>query len=362
MGHIFLQASGRSFLAAPAMALMLIVWAAYPPHAEAARVDSVYSAEVDLAAGSSNLNRAFDAALEQVLVKVSGLDTLGTPAARRSLVPDSARLVRQYSRLPGNRVRVEFDGGELRRLLDAAAQPVWGEQRPLLALWYAVDAGGGNRVILSGESAPGTTRSGRGRQDALRERLLSAADERGLPLILPLVDAEDLSKLNFADIWGDFREPVLAASERYGAEGILIGRARSLDPSERRVRWTLTTAADQFAWEGSVANGPQQAARLLAQRYATYADASGALSLAVAGIDGLDRFGRLQQYLRSLNIVSSATVARVQDDVVEFRLVVRGDAQRLSRSLAGNRLLEPATSALLPDGRPPDLSYRWAAD
>ena len=362
MGRIDLMSSDRPILATAAMTLLLIAGAIGAQQAAAARVDSVYAAEVDLPPGSNNLNPAFDAALEQVLVKVSGLDTLGTPAARRSLAPDSAGLVRQYSRLPGDRIRVEFDGNELRTLLDAASQPVWGEERPLLALWYAVDAGGGDRLILAGESAPGTARSGADAQDALRERLLTAADARGLPLILPLVDAEDLSRLGFADIWGDFREPVLAASERYGAEGILIGRARSLDPDDRRVRWTLETAADQFAWEGSVEDGPQQAARLLAQRYATYADASGAVSLAVAGIDGLDRFGQLQQYLRSLNIVDSAAVARVQDDVVEFRLVVRGDAERLSRSLAGNRLLEPATATLLSDGRPPDLSYRWSAD
>jgi len=345
------------------LAVLLLGLLVYVPPVMAVRVASVYSAEVDLPAGNQGMNRAFDAALSQVLVKVSGLENLGTPTARRSLVPDAASLVQQYSRLADNRLRVEFDGVALSRVLDNAQQPVWGEERPLVAVWYAMDGGNGRREILSGDAEPGR-RGVTTEQDLLREQVIAAADARGLPIVLPLVDAEDLATVSFSDIWGDFREPVLSASRRYGASLALIGRARSLSPDDRRVRWTLSSATDHVAWDGSVSEGPARAAEYLSQRLATYADASGALRVVVADVGSLDAFGELTAYFRSLNIVESAAVAGVNDDRVEFELVVRGDAARLSRTLESGGLLArvadvESVGVPLGAGRRPDLRYRW---
>jgi len=327
--------------------------------AQAMRVDSLYSAEVDLPGSASGLQQAFDAAFEQVLVKVTGLEALGNSSARRSLTTDTGQLVRQYSRLADSRIRVEFDGIQLERLLDSAGQPVWGAERPLIAMWYAIDSGAGNRQILAG----GEEQRGRSstQQDELRERLLSAAEARGLPMVVPLVDAEDLAVVSFSDVWGNFSEPVMRASQRYGADAALIGRARSFSAGERRVRWTLVTRTEQYSFESRATDGPALAAAWLGQRLATYADASGSLRLVVTSIDSLDRFGRLKKHLRSLNVVERAQVVRVQDDRIEFELVVRGDAARLSRALNADGLLEPIESVVsLQGGRMPDLVYNWS--
>ncbi len=337
--------------------LLLALVCTVPAHA--VRVESIYSAETEMPAGNNALGRAFEQALSRVLVKVTGMSSLGSPAARRSLTTDAAALVRQYSRLADNRIRVDFDGAAVRRLLDSAGQPVWGADRPLLAVWYAIDAGNGQREILSGEAEP--ARRGRiDARDSLREQLLAAAEERGLPVVLPLVDAEDLGRVSFADVWGDFREPLLAASRRYGADAVLIGRARSRAADAGRVRWTLATRNDYQVWEGSVSDGPVRAAEYLSQRLATFADASGALHVVIANVGSLDDFGRISRYLRSLSIIEDATVAAVRADNVEFELQVRGDRARLRATLAANSLLAEIPDAALPaSGRRPDLSYRW---
>ncbi len=331
--------------------------------AAAVRLSSVYSAEVNLPDGSNGMSRAFDAALSQVLVKLSGLESLGEPAARRSLVPDSGKLVQQYSRLADNRLRVEFDGPALVRILDAAGQPVWGVERPLVAVWYAIDAGGGRREVLSGE-AEVSRRGEVSETGVLREALAQAADDRGVPVVFPLMDAEDLAGVSFSDLWGDFREPVFLASRRYGAQAILIGRARSLSAKDTGVRWTLATPREQYSWTGSAVGGPARAASYLSQSLATFADASGSLRLMVGNVDNLDKLGRLNKYFRSLNLVESAAVLRVQDDRIEFELVVRGDAGRLSRSLDSNPLLARVSEseAAWSGTRRPDLYYRWSAD
>ena len=329
-----------------------------PVHA--VRVDSIYSAEVDMPTGNAALTRAFNQAFSRVLVKVSGLPALGSAAARRSLTSDASSMVRQYSRLADERIRVDFDAAAVRRLLDEAGQPVWGNERPLLALWYAIDAGNGRREILSGDAEP-LSRGSTQVRDILREQLLNAADERGLPVVLPLVDAQDLARVSFSDVWGDFREPLLAASRRYAADAVLIGRARSLAAADGRVRWTLATRNDYQVWEGSVSDGPARAAEYLAQRLATYANKSGALRVVIANVDSLDAFGRLSRYFRSLNIVENATVAGVRADRVEFELQVRGDRGRLQAALAGNGSLTELGEAAMPvSGRRPDLMYRWS--
>ncbi len=326
----------------------------------AVRVDAIYSADVELPAAGGTRAQAFDAALSIVLVKVSGVAALGEPAARRSLVPDAGRIVRQFSRLPDNRLRVEFDAAAVRAALDAAGQPVWGADRPLVAVWYAVDEGTGQRELLADDNLADTP------QGQLRDALAQAAEGRGLPVVFPLMDAVDLATVTFSDVWGGFAEPVLEASQRYGAQAVLIGRARSATDADTRVRWLLVTPTERVAWEGPAAAGPLRAAETLAQGLATYANAGGTLRLQVDGVTTLERFGRLQNYLRGLGVVRSAQVTRVRDNRIEFELVVRGDAARLSRSLDSDGLLARGAGGTAGDtvtaGRRPDLVYTWAAE
>ena len=107
--------------------------------------------------------------------------------------------------------------------------------------------------------------------------------------------------------------------------------------------------------------GPAEAAVFLSRRLATYADSAGSLLVRVTGVDDLDKYGRLLKYFRSLNIVDSASIARVNANSVEFELVVRGDTGRLSRTLDASQLLSPATQPLstFDSGRLPALVYTW---
>jgi hypothetical protein len=268
-------------------------------------------------------------------------------------------MVQQYSRLADKQLSAQFDSRAIRKALDAAGLPIWGQDRPLVAVWLAVDSGNGRRVLLP---AGGSSADRVDRIDELRAVLTESADRRGLPVVLPLVDAEDLSIVNFADIWGDFRAPVLAATERYGAEAILLWRARSLDPQDDRVRWSLTMGAEHISWEGDIAAGPARAADYLAQRLATFAGAADSLRVLVKNVDTLDKYGQLKGYLEGLPIVERAAIIRVNGTELEFDLVVRGDQQRLERELNRGRLLQPASSETdgLEFGRLPDLVYTWA--
>jgi hypothetical protein len=338
-----------------------------PTNASAARVADLYGGIGLLPEGQqSRLNSAFDGALSQVLVKVTGLPEMGSRAARTSLFTDSAGLVQQYSMLPDDEVRVEFDSAAILSALDRAGQPVWGIDRPLVVLWLAVDAGGGQRVIVSEGSQSPFAADADGLED-VRKTLSDAAAGRGLPVALPLADAEDRSRVSFSDIWGDFRAPVVDASERYGAGAVLIGRARSLSPDQQGVRWTLVVGSEQTSWQGDLPSGPGYAAEFLAKRLATYANSAGSLRVLINNVTSLDAYGQIKKYFGSLNIVESYTVSRVDADRIEFELIVRGDVQRLSRTLDSSRLMRPVPDSVIAaesvsGGRSPDLVYTWSRD
>lgn len=325
----------------------------------AARMPGLYGAVVDMPAGASQpQTQSFNEALSVVLVKVTGLPDAGS--MRAALFPNAAAIVQQYSVQDDDTVRVDFDPDAVRAAVDRAGMPVWGDDRPLVAVWLAVDAGGGQRYIVSGGSSASADRAEED-IDLLRDSLTTMAEDVGLPVVIPLIDANDMARVSFSDLWGDFRDPVVEASARYGADAVLIGRSRSLDPEGQGVRWTLVAGNEQAMWQGNVWSGPAEAAIFLARRQATFADSAGRIRLLVTGIDSLDKYGQLTQYLNSLGLVDTVGVARLIADSVEFDLVVRGDAARLAQTLdSGRRLVrstqQPGATAT---GRLPDLVYGW---
>ncbi len=333
-------------------ALLFITFTPY-----AAVPDDLYGATVKLSDSSQKaLDAAFDSALAQVLVKVTGR-TSASNDIRQQLFPDSRVLVQSYRKIPPDQVYAAFDAGAIRRRLDAAGQPVWGGNRPLVAVWLAIDAGSRQRYLLS----DGSGDSG-GRLDGLRTELRESASERGLPVVLPLLDASDRAQIGFADVWGGFLDRVNSASRRYGAEALLVGRTTGMLSSSSNVRWTLSYAGQQSTWEGQIAGGPARAADILAKQFATTAGSEGRLRLSVSGIDSIDAYGQLRNYLQKLDIVESVGVAMVEADRVDFELVVRVDAARLERVLTASGQLNTVDSSG-PESATlqPALSYSWAA-
>ena len=354
---IFTLSLRRSFCRSARLACVLVLLTA-ASLASAAQVVDLHSAEVDQPTGSRGLEQAFAAALAQVVVKVTG-QRLVAIEARLPLLGDPAAMVEQYRSVAPGRLSVGFDAVALRKALDAAELPVWSEERPATLIWLAVDAGRGQRTIVSAAEEEDQPAAGSGvlqqEQAAARTLLLDAASARGLPVVLPLVDGEDLSRVNFADLWGDFTDPVLEASRRYRADAVLIGRARGADPTSSSVRWSLLLGDQRLDWNGTVASGPEEAADRLAAQLAAGPGAARALLVAVDGVADLATYGKVTRYLSGLSNVELCEVLEVDGQRVVYSLTVRGDANQLMRVIALQRLLQPVDAPLGSVGT--DLNY-----
>lgn len=338
---------------------LLVLWLLPAAPLPAAQVADLYSAEVELPA-PGDLDGAFALALERVLAKVTGrrqpLDD-----SQRERFGDPARLVRQYRGTAPGRLRVGFDPVALKRLVDAAGLPTWGEARPLVVVWLVMETGRGAREILSaGEAGQGTAFGPASAADQARALLLAAAEARGLPLVLPLVDSEDLARVSDSDLRGDFTEPVIAASERYGADAVLIGRLRGADPATARVRWTLLLGRERMDWSGGLEDGPDGAADRLAERLAVAPGEERWLRVEIGNVRSLRDYGQVYRLFSGLGLVEQLQVAEVSEDRLRLALRVRGGIDPLMRSVALRRLLSVDEQATGTPGA--DLYYRLPGD
>ena len=328
--------------------------------AQAARVQGLYSAEVELAANTANArSAAFSQALAEVLVKVTGQNAV--VERQRELFPNASQFIQQYRNLDAGRIWVQFDERAVRKVLDTATLPVWGAERPAVVVWMVIDEGQGQRSILG--TADNSIISNVGNTDAYRKILIERANARGLPIILPLLDAEDLSQVSAADIWGGFGDVTLAASKRYGADVALIGRLRKSGSEGVQVRWSLLIAESKTPeWNGSIADGPDGVADILALQLATFAASADAIILTVKDMKTLDQYATVLNYLRSLPVVEYVGVSRVMGTAVEFAVTSRSDSDRLKRDIRrGNLLYELEVEASSPSIESDTGETEWSS-
>lgn len=325
----------------------LLLSAALPLHG-ASRVQGLYQAQVPVAdRGSAERERALVAALRDVTVRVAG----SADAASSPNLPDSAaeidRLVQQYGYRDapdGLQLQVRFDDAATERLLRQLGVPIWGEERPTTLVWLVVQDGAERRLL--GADAPGVA------GQALRD----AAGTRAVPVLLPLLDLEDQSRVRFGDVWGGFFDSVLSASERYAADAILIGRLHR-QSGGWTARWTLHNRGQTRQWSASTdeltaaaASGIEGLADTLAGRYAAGSGADDPLDrirLRVDDVRSLDDYAQLSQFLGSRELVNEAQLLAVAGDQAYYELAVRGSPDRLRRSLGlwqRLALVAPATT------------------
>lgn len=335
--------------AAAAFALLLAAVAALgPARARAAVFPDLYTLTVTPDPEAEDVrDAAVDLAMRRLLVRITGEREPERDPELESLIDDAAQYVASVAvGFDRERTRVEFYPSQVDRALGALNRPVWGPERPLTLMWIAIDGGDGERVLLSADSvdAAGVSPEMAEQADAVREELRRVADERGLPNALPLLDLEDLASVAFADVWGGFVEPVRAASARYGADAILIGRVR-LNAFGNSVQWILVRGDERRTFAGTeVADGLHWLADTYAEDFRVIGGAR-TVRLVVRGVSTYADYGRVMSYLEGLSALQQIDVEGYENGLLSLRASARGDVGLLERMLGLGRVLEPERGA-----------------
>lgn len=281
-----------------------------------------------------------------LLTRITGRQQAAAYPELRELIDNAGgRYYAGYDSLPGNEARVSFNAFEVNQTLTRLNMPIWGEERPATLLWLAADFGNGERAELMADDRARSLRAGAVAGvpsqplsdesaelfDEITREILRAADERGLPLVLPELDAEDRTFVRFADVWGGFDPFVERAAERYGVEAILIARVVTTGVGTE-VHWTVRRGDRR---ETLTTPRARMGIDWLADEFAAQYTTIGGARMTFVTIRGVQSWTdyRVVDVLNSLSIVESVIPDSLSGDDLVLRVAARGDDAQLERLL-----------------------------
>jgi len=274
-------------------------------------------------------------ALLNVLVKVSGDETADQNklAQQRTKNISDYMLKFEYDEKANGQLNlvVKFEARKINELIKELNLPLWGVQRPLVAIWLGIEDNW-RRELVTQESYP-----------QLEQLIYDKAGRRGLPVVVPLLDLQDRRLVGIPEVWGNFSEPVEEASRRYSAERSITARMYQEPDSETWIldwRFTNDDLFDSNRLEGDkqqiVGQMIDSLALGLANEYAIDPNAyyeQAAATLTLKGTQSFVDIELAKRRLQSLSVVTQATIMRKTPEFVEFKLNHTGSVGDLKKGL-----------------------------
>lgn len=331
-------------------ALVSAVLGFWQSSAYAVTVDDLFTVELPVADQTTALRlESFSEAFKQVIVKVSGSDdALASPAFERPIA-NSARYVKQFRylnrSLPDDEefdgsnlfLRINFDQQLIEGLLREQNFPVWGRERPSTLLVISYDVNENIKLVSDDATAD------------LVEALDRAASIHAVPVLFPLMDLEDIALVSIGDIASRQYDKIDTMAQRYAPNALLIGQIVGRSGEGWQGDWEVRFAEQIFKWTYKASSKQavidqviKHLAKILAIEYALedHRQVEQSLLLSVSELEGIEKLIRVQEYLKSLNVVDSVRVAMISKDVVTYRLKLRNDPEDLQRLIEFGEVLE----------------------
>ena len=203
--------------------------------------DELYRAQtIVTGTGEENRIEALGPLLEEVLVKVSGVQKLAGDSRLAPFKAKAKELVGEYSYhdqmsgIPihdeqGTRDRpydltVDFDPAKIADTLKQLGLKPWVAPRPTLAVFAGLQQGT-NSYVIAADGDRGTDQ---------RDSLQTIAAKRGVPLLLPSMDGLKKAGVDAAKLGKAAPVSLAGALEGKGSETILIGQ---LSWNDRKLGW-----------------------------------------------------------------------------------------------------------------------------
>lgn len=201
-------------------------------------IKDLYTAQV-LSENSDN-EQSLKKALTQVLIKLTGDYKLPNKFAIQSQLKQLNQFVlnseQQHRKTDKQSVlTVHFDPAKVDNLLQKFNLIRWHDERPNWLVWIVLDDGT-KPVIINSEDTPDEA-----------NLVLNQANERGLPLLLPLLDLEERAHLPMDDFIQANRTVITELSKRYAPDIILLAHVTQ-QADTWQAEWNLYTEKPVKPW------------------------------------------------------------------------------------------------------------------
>lgn len=326
----------------------------------------LYQGEVVVEDQSSKTRSgALSDALAQVLVKTTGNPDAPRASGVSSHLSRASQYVQQFQYRTEERstpdgestnrvllLRARFDPNAVERILREASLARWGQERPTALVWLIMQRDGTRELV--GMEEP-----------AITELLHRAARQRGLPVLLPLLDLADQQAVSIRELWGGFTDSLVQASARYGTETFMLGRL-TRDGEDWRGRWTLHDQGRERQFESGAGSleavleyGIASSANVLGSRYAVPVteNAGSRIRVAVDGVNGLAQYDRVLDYLGGLTVVREASLIGVKGETLSLELLISAGLDRLDQTIGLGQVLTRSPVSVAPDAGSGELTY-----
>jgi hypothetical protein len=287
------------------------------------------------------------------MLKVVGNEALLNATDLSSLEAEANSYVQQYEYLRTNilaqdltqpdqlALRLKFGANAVNKAIQQLQLPAWDKNRPDILIWVTVEEG--NNVTMVGLETDGL---------GVIKPLSHAAESRGLPLLLPLMDLQDQAAVNAADIRDNNVSKLETASQRYQADVILTASIQQQDTAVI-IDWHAAGRDVRESWltQGSLNDALKQGVGMLADKLALrYTQQLNTdqpkqrLKLSVSNVVNFADYNRLMQYLEQLDLVTDIQIANLGEQQLDLDIGFQGSETVLQRMLSvGSLLLEEET-------------------
>lgn len=272
----------------------------------------------------------FKQGLVQVLEKVSGETGFEKDEKVKQALSHITDFVEQYA-YQGNELTVRFSTDLINRLMNQSGHTaVWGQRRPNVILWLAVEENQQRRLV-GAETDP-----------ALQAQVEKWAASSGLPLVLPLMDLEDVSSVTVTDVWGQFPTTIQQASKRYDAQVILVAKLShnpgadkpwtaswELYTQNETPNWTVSGATQEEVLQQGIASTSHYLVGRFGQKSMQRSPTSDKPFLVmVDNVQNANDYANVGKQLSSLVPTNTVNIRRIEGDLVTFEIIPRQSSGR----------------------------------
>lgn len=315
----------------------------------AADVANLYQSQLPVSSQSEeDRQRVSPDVLRQVMLKVVGDRAAIDAVDITPVLSQTDQLIQQYQYQRINKISddltqpdklevvLTFNEAGLNQSLTDVGLPIWGKSRPEVLLWLAVD-NGKKRTIVGVDKE--NTR--------IPAAIKHAADLRGLPILMPLMDLQDQGQVKFADLWAGFSDSILQASSRYAAQVVLMARVSVVKNGAVEVRWQSLINGESEQWQSrgnlnkALQFGIDELADRLARRFTQVVTSryGQSYSLQISNVRDYADYSRLMDYLSNVQYVSDVHVSSLIADQIDVSISLKGDLAVFNRTLAIDQVL-----------------------
>jgi hypothetical protein len=354
--------------------LIMLVFSLVSANLAALEVNDLYQANVVVdSQAREQREQAIKKALQGVFLKIGGKKSVLTHDVLQKAQKKASRYVSQYRyQRKGEELSlvVSFDENKVNQLFKEANLALWGSLRPQVLLWL-IDEQGISRNIVASDA-----------DNIIPSTINDFSIERGLPIVMPLMDLTDNEQVLLSDFWGYFPEQILQASQRYFADTIVVMRVSDstlvVDADNNEATQTSTNTACGLLCEKNelvtpkvldwrvftqgviytqqyegvdkislIGQGLSDITELIYQSYALSTTAENDFVIEVKNVTSLANDMQLFNFLKDLSAVKAVTLISAQGDVRQFKLDLIGSKASFLASLKLNNKLTQHLDNLL---------------